>query len=89
MSETQTRHQGAGRTGGNRTKARFGPEFYRQIGGKGGRATAEEHGKAFYQRIGHIGGTKSGARVRELIAKARDMEATEGRSKKTANDYTD
>ena len=67
----------AGRKGGRNTRERYGSDFFRAIGSKGGAATAEEHGSEHYARIGKVGGTKGGARIRELVAKARAVEAEE------------
>ncbi len=65
----------AGRRGGSKVKEKYGLEHYQKIGKiggtKGGRTTKERHGREHYERIGKMGG----ARVRELISKAKEMEA--------------
>lgn len=62
-----------GNKGGQTTKERYGPEFYEAIGKMGGTKTAKMHGPEFYQSIGK----KGGERVREMIAKAKEIEAKE------------
>jgi general stress protein YciG len=52
-----------GQKGGQTTKARYGPEFYRDIGRKGGEAVRDARGHEFYEEIGKKGGQK----VRQLI----------------------
>ena len=65
--------QSIGRKAGMTTKARHGVEHYTKIGSLGGSATARKHGVEHYQKIGRHGG----ARVRELIDRAKQMEAAE------------
>lgn len=53
----------AGRLGGNKVKAEYGPEFYAQIGSKGGEAVRHavdtgELPRDFYSKIGQKGGNK-------------------------------
>lgn len=67
----------AGHRGGTKVKERYGPEFFKRIGQMGGRTTAERHGTEFYKEIGRKGGLKGGARVRELIARAKAEELKE------------
>lgn len=55
-----------GALGGAETKARYGQEYYRDIGRKGGRKVAER-GPAHFQEIGR----KGGALARELWAAVR------------------
>jgi general stress protein YciG len=52
-----------GEKGGQTTKQRYGPQFYRDIGRKGGETVRQERGHEFYEEIGRKGGQK----VRELI----------------------
>lgn len=63
-----------GKRGGTRTRDKYGQEFYAEIGKAGGAATAAKHGPEFYARIGKLGGS----RVRQLIQKAKDLEANAG-----------
>jgi general stress protein YciG len=44
------------RQGGNMVKAKYGSEFYRQIGKKGGQAVKARQGPDFYAEIGKRGG---------------------------------
>ncbi len=67
----------AGRRGGTKVKERHGIEHFKRIGHLGGTTTAQRHGTEFYKEIGRKGGLKGGARVRELIAKARALEQAE------------
>ncbi len=64
----------AGRRGGTTTAKRYGREHYERIGKiggtKGGNTTKERYGHDFYKKIGTMGG----GRVRELIAKAKELE---------------
>ena len=46
----------AGRRGGEVVKARYGSDFYREIGEKGGGAVKERYGTEFYSEIGKRGG---------------------------------
>jgi len=52
----------AGRRGGERVKAKYGPEFYEAIGRKGGQSTKKKYGAAFYESIGQKGGQTPKAR---------------------------
>lgn len=61
----------AGRKGGRATKARHGPEFYKDIGRIGGNVTKERHGPQFYEKIGR----KGGKRVRQLVEQAKRAQA--------------
>ncbi|HEY3280655.1 MAG TPA: hypothetical protein VGN26_00130 [Armatimonadota bacterium] len=67
----------AGRRGGSKVRDKYGSDFFKSIGQKGGKQTAASHGHEFYQTIGKKGGAKGGARVRELIERARREEALE------------
>lgn len=67
----------AGRRGGSKVRDKYGSDFFKEIGQKGGRQTAASHGHEFYQAIGKKGGAKGGARVRELIERARRQESME------------
>ena len=80
MSDMTVRE--AGRKGGSKVRDKYGIEFYQQIGQKGGTTTWETHGKEFYQKIGKMGGTKGGARIRELIAKGKQVEAEQENEEK-------
>ncbi|MGC8834959.1 MAG: KGG domain-containing protein [Armatimonadota bacterium] len=71
MAEMTVRE--AGRKGGMTVREKHGLEFFREIGRKGGQATWRIHGREFYQEIGKKGGQKGGARVRELIQKAKGV----------------
>ena len=71
-------------------KAKYGKEFYTEIGHKGGRATREKYGPEFYGEIGKKGGQstaekhgpefyekigkKGGQRVRELIERGKQSD---------------
>ncbi len=57
----------AGRKGGQKTKARHGPQHYKRIGKMGGEATRDRMGPGFYEKIGRKGGQK----VRQLVAQAK------------------
>ena len=59
-----------GQKGGATTAETHGTKFYQKIGKKGGRTTSERHGPEFYEKIGQ----KGGQRVKELIAKAKEIE---------------
>jgi general stress protein YciG len=59
-----------GHKGGTTTKEKYGEEYYAAIGAKGGSTTRKRHGETFYQKIGKLGG----ARVKELIARAKELE---------------
>jgi uncharacterized protein len=52
----------AGRKGGERTKRRYGSDFFVKIGRKGGKkggeATKKRHGVEFFRRIGRRGGSR-------------------------------
>ncbi|MDB4964880.1 MAG: Pyridoxamine 5-phosphate oxidase [Myxococcales bacterium] len=56
-----------GEKGGQTTKARYGSEFYREIGRRGGETVRASRGSEFYEEIGR----KGGQRVRELIKAAK------------------
>ena len=56
----------AGRRGGERVKAKYGPEFYEAIGRKGGQSTKKKYGAAFYESIGQKGGQTPKARRETL-----------------------
>lgn len=59
-----------GQKGGQTTKARYGHEFYEEIGRKGGEAVRDRRGHEFYEEIGRKGGQK----VRQLIAEGKKAE---------------
>ncbi|AFD00932.1 hypothetical protein Mtc_2197 [Methanocella conradii HZ254] len=63
----------AGHKGGEKTKERYGEEFYEEIGRKGGKiggeTTKERYGGSFYEDIGHRGGQK----VKELIERGKTL----------------
>ncbi|MHB1134255.1 MAG: hypothetical protein ACYC4L_17945 [Chloroflexota bacterium] len=63
----------AGRKGGRKTFERHGHDFYEGIGHKGGTANAATHDHAYFVAIGH----KGSERQREMVAKAKALEATE------------
>lgn len=79
----------AGRKGGITTKAKYGPEYYKQLGKKGGDAM-KARGPEYFVALGRMGGTKvrdekgsahfsemgrkGGARMRELIAAGKKVE---------------
>jgi len=52
----------AGRKGGLKTKERYGPNFFQEIGRKGGKkgglTTKERYGADFYRTIGRKGGSR-------------------------------
>ena len=52
----------AGRKGGMKTKERYGPGFFQEIGRKGGKkgglTTKERYGPEFYRTIGRKGGSR-------------------------------
>lgn len=52
----------AGKKGGEATKTKNGPSFYKRIGQKGGTTTREKLGEDFYRKIGQKGGLKSSKR---------------------------
>lgn len=64
MAEAQTRmtRSDAGRKGGLKTKERYGPGFFKEIGSKGGKkgglTTKERYGPDFYRTIGKKGGSR-------------------------------
>lgn len=62
-----------GDKGGQTTKARYGSEYYREIGRRGGEAVRASRGPEFYEEIGRKGGQK----VRALIAAAKLLPTTE------------
>ena len=57
----------AGRKGGEKTRERYGSEFYEEIGKKGGEAVKRTRGPEFYEKIGR----KGGQRVRELVRRGK------------------
>ena len=57
----------AGRKGGRKTKATYGPAHYKAIGKLGGQTTKERHGPEHYEKIGR----KGGQRVKQLIEQAK------------------
>lgn len=67
----------AGRRGGTKVRERHGIEHFKRIGHLGGTTTAQRYGTEFYREIGRKGGLKGGARVRELIARAKALERAE------------
>ena len=60
----------AGRKGGNKTKEKYGKDFYRKIGKAGGDETKALHGHEFYEAIGK----KGGAEVKRLIAAGKEAD---------------
>jgi general stress protein YciG len=53
----------AAQHGGKAAAAKYGTEFYRQIGKKGGAANLAKHGSEHYSRIGHVGGEQTKAKL--------------------------
>lgn len=45
----------AGKIGGNRVKAKYGMDYYREIGKRGGGACRNKYGSTFYAEIGRKG----------------------------------
>lgn len=68
----------AGRKGGKTTRARYGPEFFQEIGAKGGKAVSERYSNEHFREIGR----KGGRRVAELIARAKEMDSSEGQGRR-------
>ena len=60
MAENETKGRRARTSetarGGQAVKAKYGPEFFREIGRLGGEATKARHGAAHYAEIGRKGG---------------------------------
>ncbi len=61
----------AGKRGGQRTREKYGPEFYQKIGKLGGQARAEELGHQGYVELGRRGGQT----VSRLIERGKQGEA--------------
>ena len=67
------RYREMGRKGGATCRDRYGVAFLRQIGREGGEATRAKHGREHLAAIGK----KGAARVRELVARGKELEARE------------
>lgn len=90
-----------GRKGGQTVARERGSEFYSQIGGKGGEARKKQLGSEGYRALGKKGGEarkaqlgpggyaelgqKGGQRVRDLIARARELEGDKEPAQETAD----
>jgi general stress protein YciG len=61
-AESRMTRADAGRKGGEKTKERYGPNFFQEIGRKGGKkgglTTKERYGPEFYRTIGRKGGSR-------------------------------
>jgi uncharacterized protein len=53
----------AAKRGGQAAAARYGRDFYRQIGKKGGSMVRDKHGSEHYTRIGRMGGEATKAKL--------------------------